>query len=51
MSPLQVCLEGLNWAADGGARFNCLSMVKKLKVRHTHKTGPRDPKLGVMEQR
>ena len=51
MSPLQVCLEGSNWAADGGARFDCLSMAKKPKVRHTHKAGPRAPKLEVMEQR
>ena len=26
MSPLQVCHEGSNWEADGGARFDCLSM-------------------------
>ena len=51
MSPLQVCHEGSNWAADGGARFDCLSMVKKPKVRHTHKAGWRTPRLGVMEQR
>ena len=33
--PLQVCHEGSNWGADGGARFDCLSMAKKPKVRHT----------------
>ena len=26
-SPLQVGRKGLNWAADGGVRFNCLSTV------------------------
>ena len=51
MSPLEVCLEGSNWAADGGTRFDCLSMAKKLKVRHTHKAGQRDPRLRVIEQR
>ena len=51
MSPLQVCLEGSNWEADGGTRFDCLSIVKKPKVRHTHKAGPRDPRQEVMEQR
>ena len=48
---LQVCLEGSNWAADGGTRFNCLSMAKKPKVRHTRKAEPRALRLGVMEQR
>ena len=43
MSPLQVCLEGSNLEADGGARFNCLSMVKKPKVRHPRKAGLRTP--------
>ena len=47
--PLQVCREGSNWAADGGTRFDCLSLVKKPKVRHTRKAGPRAPRLGVME--
>ena len=51
MSPLQVCREGLNWVADGGIRFDCLSMVKKLKVRHTRKAEPRAPRLGMMVQR
>ena len=51
MSPLQVCLDRSNWEADGGARFDCLSMVKKLMVRHTRKAGSRDPMLEVMEQR
>ena len=51
MSPLQVCLEGLNWEADGGARFDCVSMAKKPKVRHTSKAGPMDARLEVMEQR
>ena len=51
MSPLQVYHEGLNWAADGGARFDCLSIVKKLKVRHTRKAGPRAHTLGVKVQR
>ena len=49
--PLQVCLAGSNWEVDGGARFDCLSMTKKPKVRHTHKAGLRDPRLEVMEQR
>ena len=51
MSPLQVCHEGSNWIADGGARFDCLRMAKKPKVRHTCKAGPRAPGLGVMVQR
>ena len=51
VSPLQVCNEGSNWEADGGARFNCLSMVKNLKVRHTRKAGPRSPRVGLMVQR
>ena len=50
-SPLQVCHEGWNWTADGGARFDCMSMAKNPKVRHTHKAGPRAPRLGVMVQR
>ena len=51
MSPLQVCHEGLNWTADRGARFDCLSMAKKPKVMHIHKVGPRAPRLRVMVQR
>ena len=51
MSHLQVCLEGSKWEADGGAMFNCLSMAKKTKVRHTRKAGSRDPRMEVMEQR
>ena len=31
--------------------FDCLRIVKNLKVRHTHKAGPRDSKLEVMVQR
>ena len=52
MSPLQVCLEGSNWEADGSARFDCLSMAKKQKVRHTRKAGLRDRSDGAeaMEQ-
>ena len=48
MSPLQVCPEESNWAADVGASFNCLSMAKNPKVKHTCKAGPRAPRLGVM---
>ena len=33
------------------ARFDCLSIAKKPKVRHTRKAGPRDPRLEVMAQR
>ena len=51
MSPLQVCLDGSNWEADRGTRFNCLSMVKKPNVRHTRKAGLRDLRLELMEQR
>ena len=51
MSPLQVCREGSNWAADKGTMFDCLSMAKKPKVSHTRKAGPRAPRLGVMVQR
>ena len=51
MSTLQVCCEGSNWAADGGTRFDCLSMAKNPKVRHTHKAGLKAPMLGVMVQR
>ena len=51
MSPLQVGHEGSNWAADGGARFDCLSTAKNLLVSHTHKAGQRVPTLGVMVQR
>ena len=47
MSPLQ----GSNWEAEVGARFHCLSIAKNPQVRHTHKAGPRDPKLEVIEQR
>ena len=50
MSPMQVCHEGSNWAADGDTRFNCLSMAKNLKVRHTCKARSRAPMLGVMVQ-
>ena len=45
------CCDGSNWAGDGGARFDCLSMVKKLKVRHTHKAELRAPRMGVIVQR
>ena len=51
MSPLQVCHEGSNLAADGGTRFNCLTMAKNPKERHTRKAGLRAPRLGVMVQR
>ena len=51
MSPMQVCHKGLNWAADGGTRFDCLSTAKNPKVRHTRKAGPRAPRLGMMVQR
>ena len=51
MSPLQVCWEESNWAADGGARFDCLSMAKNLKVRHKRRAGPRACRLSVMMQR
>ena len=51
MSPLQVCLEESNWEEEGGDRFDCLSIAKKLKVRHTRKAEPRDHKLEVMVQR
>ena len=50
MSPLQVFLVRSNWEAEGGARFDCLSMPENPKVRHTHKAGPRDPRVEVMEQ-
>ena len=51
MSPLQVCWEELNWAADGGTRFNCLSMAKNLKVRYTRRAGLRARRLNVMMRR
>ena len=51
ISPLQVCLDGLNCEAEGGSRLDCLSMVKKLKVRHTCKAETRHPRLGLMVQR
>ena len=51
MSRLQVSNEGSNWAADGGARIDCLSMAKKPKVRHKHKAGLRAPRLGVKVQK
>ena len=55
MSPLQVGHEESNWAADVGARFDCLSTVKNVKVRHTHQgwtEGPQAESDGaeVMEQ-
>ena len=34
MFHLQVCLVGSNCEAEGGARFYCLSIAKKPKVRH-----------------
>ena len=51
MSPLQVCLVGLNWEAEVVARFDCLCIVKNPMMRHTSKAELRDPKLEVMEQR
>ena len=51
MSPQQVCLEGSKADAEGGARLDCLSMVKKPKVRHTHRDGPSGPRLEVRRQR
>ena len=50
MSPLQVCWEESNWAADRGIRFDCLSMAKNPKVRHTRRAGLRSPWLGVRVQ-
>ena len=44
--PRWIKLEG-----EGGARLDCCSMVKKPKVRHTRKAGPRGPRLEVMVQR
>ena len=41
----------MNWAADGGARFDCLSMVKNTNLRHMGKARLRAPRLGVMVQR
>ena len=50
MSPLQVCRDGSNRAANRGTRFDCLSMVKNPKVRHTCRTRMRAPRLGVKLQ-
>ena len=50
-TPLQVCLDGSNWEAESGVRFDCMSIAKNPKVSHTHKAGPRDPKVEVMVQR
>ena len=49
--PPAVVPSVVNWETDGGTRFDCLSMAKTRKVRHTHRTGPRDLRLEEMEQR
>ena len=51
MSPLQMCHDGSYWASDGGARFDCLGMAKKLNARNTHRARMRSPRLVVMVQR
>ena len=51
MSPLQMCMEGLKAVEEGGAKLDCLSMSKKLKVRHTRIDGPNGPKLEIRRQR
>ena len=54
MSPLQVCHQGLNWAVDGGARFDSLSMAKKGEAHPQGQTeGPQSGSNGTaaMEQR
>ena len=51
MSPMHVCCEGSNWAADRGARLDCLSVAKNPKVRHTHKAGSRARRVSVMMHR
>ena len=51
MSTLQVCLDGSNCKADGGAKFGCFRVAKKPNVRHTRKAGPRSPRLEVIMQR
>ena len=54
-APLQVCLDGSNCKASGGARFDCLSMAKKPKVRHSQSRikGPqaRSDGADMMEER
>ena len=49
--PLPVGHKGSNWAADRGARFDCLSTAKNPKVRHARKVGLRAPRLEVIVQR
>ena len=51
MSPVQVCLDGPNWEAEGGARLDCLCIAKNPKVRSTCKAGLIDSKQEVMVQR
>ena len=48
MSSLQVCLDGSNLEAEGGARS---VMAKKRNVKHTDKAGLRGPGLEMMVQR
>ena len=50
MSPQQVCQDGSNKAADMGTKFDSLSMAKNPKVMHTHRAGPRAPRLEVRSQ-
>ena len=51
MSPPQVCLKWLNAVTEGDAKFDCLSMVKMPKVRHTLTEAPSGPRLEVRRQR
>ena len=46
ISPLQVCIEGLNWEADKGARFDCLSKETKGETHPQVRTeGPHAVKM------
>ena len=49
-SPLQVCLVGSNWLADGGARLHLRGMPIKPNVRHTFMGGPMEPRLDDRRQ-
>ena len=50
MSALHVCWLGLNDLTVCGARFDCLIIPKKPKVRVTCMAGPSSPKLGFNVQ-
>ena len=50
MIPLQMCLDGLNWVDEFGAKLLFCNMPKNRKARHTRMAGPMGPRLDNKRQ-